>query len=218
MTGFSWSWSFALEILPELLSGLRFTMAATFLGSAIAFTVGLFWAVLRLARVPVASQAGRAMVEFLRGTPLLIQIFFLFYVLPGYGVTLPALVVGALGLGLYYSAYASEVYRAGIEGVPRGQWEASLVVGFSLPRMWLRVVLPQAMRFAVPVLGNFVISMFKESAILSTITVMEVMAEANTIGANTARFIEPYTMAALIFFVVSYPSARLIKALEVRLR
>ncbi|MGH7868345.1 MAG: amino acid ABC transporter permease, partial [Candidatus Dormibacteraceae bacterium] len=156
-------------------------------------------------------------VEFIRGTPLLIQLYFLFYIFPTYGVTLPALETGIVGLGLYYSTYASEVYRAGIESVPRGQWEASLALGLPLARMWGRIVVPQAMRFATPVLGNFVISMFKESAILSTITVLEVIGEASIVGAQTARFVEPFTMAGLIFLSISYPAARLVRLLERRL-
>jgi len=217
MTGFDWNWQFALQILPRLLSGLRFTLEATFFGSLLAFTLGLVWAVARLANVPFVSQAIRWMVEFLRGTPLLIQLYFLFYIFPTYGVTIPALQTGIIGLGLYYSAYASEVYRAGIEGVPRGQWEASLALGLPLTRMWGRIVVPQAMRFATPVLGNFVISMFKESAILSTITVLEIIGQANIIGAETARYIEPFTMAGLLFLAISYPAARLIRLLEARL-
>jgi polar amino acid transport system permease protein len=216
--GIQWSWPFALQTLPYLLRGLRFTLEATFLGSALAFVVGLVWAFVRLAQVPVASGIAGLLVEFLRGTPLLIQLYFLFFIFPTYGVTLSALLTGVIGLGLYYSAYASEVYRAGIEAVPRGQWEAALALGLPLSHTWGRVVLPQAMRFAVPMLGNFVIGMFKESAILSTITVMEVIAQANSIGSNTLRFIEPYTMAGVIFFAISYPSARLVKRLEARLR
>ncbi len=217
MTGFSWDWGFALQILPQLLQGLRFTLEATFFGSLLAFVLGLVWAVIRLAEVPIFSQAIRLVVEFLRGTPLLLQLYFLFYVFPNYGITIPALQTGTIGLGLYYSAYASEVYRAGIEGVARGQWEASLVLGLPLRRMWGRVVVPQAMRFATPVLGNFVISMFKESAILSTITVLEVIGQANIIGAATARYIEPFTLAGLIFLAISYPSSRLIRLVEARL-
>jgi polar amino acid transport system permease protein len=217
MSGFDWNWQFALDTLPALLKGLRFTLEATFFGSLIAFVLGLFWAMARLSEVPVASQAVRLLVEFLRGTPLLIQLYFLFYIFPTYGVTLPALQTGILGLGLYYSAYASEVYRAGIESVPRGQWEAALALGLPLSRMWGRIVVPQAMRFATPVLGNFVISMFKESAILSTITVLEVIGQANILGAETARYIEPFTMAGLLFLAISYPAARLVRLMEARL-
>ena len=217
MSGFSWNWQFALQILPQLLQGLQFTLEATFFGSLLAFVLGLFWAIARLAEIPIASQVIRLLVEFLRGTPLLLQLYFLFYVFPNYGITIPALQTGIIGLGLYYSAYASEVYRAGIEGVPRGQWEASLVLGLPLRRMWGRIVVPQAMRFATPVLGNFVISMFKESAILSTITVLEVIGQANIIGAETARYIEPFTLAGLIFLAISYPASRAVKLVEARL-
>lgn len=218
MTGIDWSWQAAFDTLPFLLSGLRFTLEATLFGSALAFVLGLVWAFVRLAQVPVASGFATLLVEFLRGTPLLIQLYFLFYIFPTYGVTLSAMVTGVLGLGLYYSAYASEVYRAGIESVPRGQWEASLALGLPLAHTWGRIVMPQALRFAVPVLGNFVIGMFKESAILSTITVMEVIAQANYLGAQTARFIEPFTMAGILFFAISYPAARLVRLVEARLR
>jgi polar amino acid transport system permease protein len=211
-----WDWAFALQTLPTLFQGLVFTLEATFFGSLLAFALGLIWALARLADVPIASQLVRLWVEFVRGTPLLIQLYFLFFIFPSYGVTLPALETGIIGLGIYYSAYASEVYRAGIEGVPRGQWEASLALGLPLRRVWFRIVLPQAMRFAIPVLGNFVISMFKESAILSTISVLELMGQANIIGAETARYVEPLTMAALIFLCISYPAARLVRLLEAR--
>lgn len=214
---FQWDWGFALQTLPTLFRGLLFTLEATFFGSLLAFVLGLIWALARLAEVPVLSQLVRLWVEFVRGTPLLIQLYFLFFIFPSYGITLPALETGIIGLGIYYSSYASEVYRAGIEGVPRGQWEASLALGLPLRRVWGRIVLPQAMRFAIPVLGNFVISMFKESAILSTISVLELIGQANIIGAETARYVEPLTMAALIFLCISYPAARLVRALEARI-
>jgi polar amino acid transport system permease protein len=212
-----WDWAFALQTLPTLLRGLIFTLEATFFGSLLAFVLGLVWAFARLAEVPILSQLVRLWVEFVRGTPLLIQLYFLFFIFPSYGITLPALETGIIGLGIYYSSYASEVYRAGIEGVPRGQWEASLALGLPLRRVWGRIVLPQAMRFAIPVLGNFVISMFKESAILSTISVLELIGQANIIGAETARYVEPLTMAALIFLCISYPAARLVRHLEGRI-
>lgn len=213
---FQWDWGFALQTLPTLFRGLVFTLEATFFGSLLAFALGIVWALARLAEVPVVSPAVRLWVEFVRGTPLLIQLYFLFFIFPSYGVTLPALETGIIGLGIYYSSYASEVYRAGIEAVPRGQWEASLALGLPLLRVWARIVLPQAMRFAIPVLGNYVISMFKESAILSTISVLELIGQANIIGAETARYVEPLTMAALIFLVISYPAARLVRLLEAR--
>jgi fumarate reductase (CoM/CoB) subunit A len=216
--GIPWDWGFAWRTLPFLLSGLRFTLEATLLGCSIAFALGLVLSMVRMAQVRVASGIVGFFVEFIRGTPLLIQLYFLFYIFPDYGITLPALLVGVLGLGVYYSAYASEVYRAAIEGVPRGQWEAALALGLPLAHTWGRVVLPQALKFAVPVLGNFVIGMFKESAILSTITVMEVIAQANVVVSQSFRAVEPFTLAGAIFFVISYPSARLVRALEARLR
>src|SRR6202021_98927 len=115
-----------------------------------ALVLGLFWTMLRLADIPVVSSLIDSVVQFLRGTPFLIQLYFVFYALPGYGVTLSALTTGILGLGLYYSAVASEVYRAGIENIADGQWEASLTLGLPIPWVWTRIILPQALRSVLP--------------------------------------------------------------------
>lgn len=216
MTGFSWDWGFAWSTIPGLLEGLQLTMEATLLGSLVALALGLMWALIRLADVPVIAPAIRVFVEFVRGTPFLVQLYFLFYVFPTYGVTMSAMLTGVVGLGLYYSAYMAEVFRAGIEGVPAGQWEASLALGLPLRRVWLGVVLPQALRTVTPILGNYVIVMFKESALLSTITVLELLARATDIGVQQFRFIEPLTLAGLLYFLVSYPAARFVRALEGR--
>ena len=216
MSGFRWDWATAWAVLPDLLRGLSLTVEATLAGSAIALILGLCWTIVRLGRVPLLSAAVQMFVEFLRGTPFLVQLYFLFYVLPTYGLTLPALQTGALGLGLYYSAYTSEVFRAGIEAVPAGQWESCLTLGLPLWRVWTGIILPQAMRISIPMLGNYVIVMFKETALLSTITVMEVTAQATNAGFRMFRFVEPLTLVGVLYFALSYPAARLVRALEAR--
>ena len=155
-------------------------------------------------------------VQFIRGTPLLIQLYFLFYLLPNWGLTLSALPTGIIGLGLFYSSYTAEIYRAGIEDLPPGQWEASLVLGLPIRRVWLGIILPQAIRAVLPVLGNVVISMFKQSALLSTITVMELLAQGMSAGTIFYRFVEPLTMVGAFYFLVSYLSARAVRSLEAR--
>jgi polar amino acid transport system permease protein len=216
MTGFAWDWGFAASIMPELLRGLAVTIQATVLGAAIALPLGLVWILLRLAGIPVISPLVWFLVEFLRGTPFLIQLYFVFYVLPDYGVLLSPLATGILALGLYGSARAAEIYRAGLEAVPAGQWEASLVLGLPIPHVWAGIVLPQVWPIVTPMLGNLVIVMFKDSAVLSTITVLELVARAKDTALATFRYLEPLTLAGLLFWAVSYAAARAIRAREAR--
>jgi len=213
----TWDWSFAWGILPELLEGLAVTVQITLIGSAIAMVLGLVIAVVRHSKLPVISALVGGLVQFIRGTPLLVQAFFLFFVFPSYGLTLPALATGIIAIGVHYSAYAAEAYRAGIESVPRGQWEAATALSLSPRRRWTVVVLPQAIRAVIPSLGNYVIAMFKDSAILAAITVVEVLNTAQAIGSDSFRYLEPLTLAALLYLLVSYPAAKLIRRLEHRL-
>ena len=213
----TWDWSFAWGILPDLLEGLAVTVQITLIGSAIALVLGLVIAVVRHSKLPVISALVGGLVQFIRGTPLLVQAFFLFFVFPSYGLTLPALATGIIAIGVHYSAYAAEAYRAGIESVPRGQWEAATALSLSPRRRWTVVVLPQAIRAVIPSLGNYVIAMFKDSAILAAITVVEVLNTAQAIGSDSFRYLEPLTLAALLYLLVSYPAAKLIRRLEHRL-
>ncbi len=213
----TWDWSFAWGILPDLLEGLAVTVQITLIGSAIALVLGLVIAVVRHSKLPVISALVGGLVQFIRGTPLLVQAFFLFYVFPSYGLTLPALTTGIIAIGIHYSAYAAEAYRAGIESVPRGQWEAATALSLSPRRRWTGVVLPQAIRAVIPSLGNYVIAMFKDSAILAAITVVEVLNTAQAIGSDSFRYLEPLTLAGLLYLLVSYPAAKLIRRLEHRL-
>jgi len=211
-----WDWSFAWSIVPALLMGAKITVIATLLGSLLSFVVGLIWTLLRMMRIKLVSPAVEFFVSFVRGTPLLVQLYFVFYVFPKWGLSMPALVTGIVGLGIYYSATASEIYRAGIEELATGQWEAALVLGLPLRRVWLGIVLPQAVKTVLPVLGNQVVAMFKETSLLSTITVIELLAQATSIGSMEFRYVEPLTMAGFFYFVNSYTAARGIRRLEAR--
>lgn len=216
MSGFSWDWAYALSILPELLHGLAITVQATLLATAIALPLGLVLILIRVAGIPAVSQIVWFLIEFLRGTPFLIQLYFIFYVMPNYGVTLSPFTTGVVALGIYGAARAAELYRAGIESVPPGQWEACMVLGLPLTYVWRGVVLPQVVPVATPMLGNLVIVMFKDSAVLSTITVLELVATAKDIGVMTFRYLEPLTLAGVLFWVVSYAAAHGVRRLEAR--
>lgn len=211
-----WDWDFTLAILPRLVSALQVTVSATVVGVCIALVLGLLLAIMRRSRVRPLSLAGGALIEFVRSTPLLIQIYFLFYVMPRFGVTLTPFLTGVVALGLHYGAYMSEVYRAGIDSVPRGQWEAAAALNLGRRRTFFRIILPQAIPPIVPALGNYLVAMFKDTPLLSTITVLELLYTARDIGAETFRYLEPLTLVGLLFLAVSLVAASGVRLVERR--
>jgi len=212
----AFDWNFVQEFMPELLEGLKVTVSAALISFAVAAVFGLIFALLRRSSNSLIAKPTDAFVEFIRSTPLLVQLYFLFYVLPIYGVKLEAFTVGVIGLGLHYSSYMSEVYRAGIDAIGRGQWEASRALNFTMKDTWTRIILPQAIPPMIPVLGNYLVAMFKETPQLAAITVLEMLQRAKNIGAYTFRYLEPITMVGILFFIISYPAALLVQKLETR--
>lgn len=208
-----WSWSYTFEVLPQLLKAAVITVEATILCFAVAAILGLALAIMRLMG-PVFSWPATVFVEFVRSTPLLIQIFFLYFGLPQFGITLGSLTVGVLGIGVHNAAYCSEVYRAGFENISRGQWEAATALNLSLTTTLRDVILPQAIPPIVPALGNYLIGIFKATPILSVVAVSELMATAETLGSESFRYVEPMTLVGLFFLVMSLSSAAGIRAVE----
>lgn len=207
---------FALEILPQLLEGLVVTIQASLVGFALAAILGLLLALGRRSENNLISQPVGAVVEFVRSTPLLVQLFFFFYVLPRYGIQLPAFIIGTIALGLHYGTYTSEVYRAGIDAVDVGQWEAAKALNFSPLRVWIGIILPQAIPPMFPALGNYLVAMFKESALLYSITVTELLQTGQNIGTRSFRYLEPITLVGALYFLLSYPSSIVVRKLEAR--
>jgi polar amino acid transport system permease protein len=211
-----WSWSFVWEILPTLLEGVKVTIIATLLGSALALVVGLAVALARRSDNPFLSRGTGFLAEFIRGTPLLVQLYFLFYILPDLGLTLSPLVAGTIGLGLHYGTYTAEVYRAGIENVSRGQWEAAKACNLTTPQAWRHIILPQAIPPMIPALANYFIAMFKETPLLSAITVLELMNQARSVANFNYRYLEPMTLVGVFFLIISIISVVGLRALERR--
>lgn len=211
-----WDWHFAGKILPDLLRGLVVTIEVTLMGYVVALVLGLVWAILRRSPSRIVNQTVRWVVEFIRSTPLLVQLFFLFFALPSTGLQFSAMVTGVIGLGLHYSSYTSEVYRAGIADVPVGQWEATTALNLPRRRVWFGVVLPQAVRKVIPTLANYLIAMFKDSPLLLAITVPEMLHRAYEVGAQSLRFLEPMTIVGVLFVIVSVLSSLLLRRLEFR--
>jgi polar amino acid transport system permease protein len=210
----AWDWAYAWSIFPDLLAGLLVTIKATALATVVALIVGLLIAILRRSPSRVVRRGVYWPAEFIRRTPILVQIYFVFFVLPNIGVVLSPLTAGVLALGLNASVYMSEVYRAGIDNLARGQWEAAKALGYSITSTWGRLILPQAIPPMIPPLGNYVIIMFKETALLSTISVVELMGAAQIAGNTTYRYLEPFTMVGMFYLAVCLPAAVLIRRLE----
>ncbi|MGY5810368.1 ectoine/hydroxyectoine ABC transporter permease subunit EhuD [Rhizobium sp. LEGMi198b] len=218
MYGFTWdtssTLSFALSILPILGIGLIVTLEAAAAGFAIALVLGLVFALLRRSRFAAISWPTAFVIEFLRDTPLLVQLFFLYYVLPIYGIVLPAFLTGALALGLQYSAYTSEVYRGGLDAVPRGQWEAATALNLGRGLTYRDIIIPQAIPRIIPAMGNYLVSMLKETPVLSVVTVVDMLNLANLIGDRTFEYLVPLSLVGLIFLILTLVCSAAIHWLE----
>ncbi len=209
-----WDWAFAWSILPQLLHAGVYTVIATVLSFVGALLIGLPLALGRdAAHRPLRLVTG-AVVEGVRSTPILVQVYFLYFVLPQAGIVLPALAVGVLALSVHYGTYVSEAYRAGIASVTQGQRDAAAALGLSPRATFFSVVLPQAIPPVVPALGNYLIALFKETPLLSAIAIVELLQTAKIIGSETFRYNEPITLVGLILLALSLVSAALIRRVE----
>lgn len=208
--------------LPALLKGTGITLLVTFASMLVAVIWGL---VLALPRMNVGKKPRRllslpaeAIVEIWRGTPLLVQLFYLYYVLPFFGINISALAAGIIGLGLNYGAYMSEVYRGAIESIDRAQWEAADALGLPRSHSLRRIILPQAIRIVTPTFANYLVSCFKDSSLVSVITIQELLFTGRLIAAETYRYQEIFTIVALIYFVISFPTSRFARRLEQKMQ
>lgn len=205
--GYQWDLSspsaFAVSILPILLNGLIVTIQAATLGFVVALVLGLVWAVLKNAQSRFIAWPAKVITEFIRDTPLLVQLFFLYYVLPEHGIVLPAFLTGALALGIQYSAYTAEVYRAGLEAVGRDQREAARALNLSQQRTFSHIVLPQAVPRIIPAMGNYLVSIMKDVPVLSVVTVLEMLNVAKIVGDRTFDYLIPLSMVGVIYLIMT---------------
>ncbi len=208
-----------IEWGPPLLAGTMLTIFLTLASFAFALVLGLALALARLDRrrrwLFVPAQA---FVELIRGTPLLVQLFYLFFVLPFVGITMDPMLTGILGLGINYGAYMSEVYRAGIEAIDRSQWEAAHALAMPTGLIMRLVVLPQALRIVIPPMGNYLVSLFKDTAIVATISIKELLFTARLLASQNFQYLAIFTIVLVIYFLISYPASRGVAWLERRMR
>lgn len=211
------NWDFATSILPILLKGMVVTIQATLLGFFVAAVLGLILAALKSTRLRIISWPARFFTEFIRDTPLLVQLFFLYYVLPEYGIVLPAFMTGALALGIQYSAYTSEVYRAGIESIAHGQTEAARALDLSSTRTFSTIIIPQAIPRIIPALGNYLVSIMKDVPILSVVSVLEMLNVAKIIGDRTFNYLIPLSMVGGLYLIMTLVASFAVRHLDNRL-
>ena len=204
----------SLEYIPALLFGAVISVELCLIVMALSLALGLFIALARLSSSVALRRAAKVYVEAIRGTPALLQLFYIYFVFPSFGLRLSAFAAGVIGLTLNYGAYLSEVYRSGIMAVPSGQVEAAKSLGLNR-RLALRlVILPQAIRIIVPPLGNYFISLFKDTALVSTITVKELMFTGQIIASLNFQYFTIFTIIGIIYFGISYVASLAVQYLE----
>ena len=211
-------WHVLEDNLDILLRGLLVTLQVSGLGLLLAFAIGVVIAVMRVTPNRLVRAVGAAYVEFVRNIPLLVLIFFLFFALPSAGIQLSGFVSGVLGLGIYTGAFIAEVIRSGILGIPRGQMEAALASGLTYIQTMRLIILPQAIRTTIPPLGNQSINLIKNSALVSTVSVFDILGTARLIGDRTYAYTETLTGAAILYLMLTIPTAIAVNALERRMR
>lgn len=204
-------------VFPLILKGVGTTIAVTIAGWFLAVIIGFPLLLLRRSQVRWIGWATTSFVEFVRSTPMLVQIYFYFYVLPNVGIALEPITTGILALTVHYGCYMSEAYRSSLESVHPGQWDAVTSLGFTRFDTYRHVVLPQMMPSLIPILGNFVILMFKDSPLLASIGVVEMMHYATGYSMENFRYLEPITLVGLIFLTLSLGSAAIIRFIESKL-
>jgi len=211
-------WNDAVEFAPILLKGAQVTVMVTITSLVLSTFLGLFWALLRTSHIKVLSWISATFVNTIRGIPILVQLFYIYFVLPEIGIQLTAFQAGSIGLGIAYSAYMSEVFRAGIEAIDVGQIEAAHTIGMTRWLVMTRVVLPQAFRIALPPYGNNLIMLLKDSSQTSAITVAELSLESKLIAASTFKNTTVFTMGAIGYLIMSLPLIFLVARLEKRFK
>lgn len=204
------------DYLPLLLNGVWLTLVVTFFSVILSTVLGFVWAIMSWTRNPVLSGLSRTFITVIRGIPIIVQLFYMYFVMPEIGLDLTALQAGIFGLGIAYSAYQAENFRAGIEAIDKGQIEAAMSIGMSDAMIMRRVILPQAIRIVMPPFGNTIIMMLKDSSLVSTITVAELTRQGQLIAASTFDNMTVFTLVALIYLALSLPLTFLTRHLEKR--
>ena len=210
-------WQVVKEYSGILAESAGMTVILSFLSFPMAILLGLMIAIGRLYGRPWLRLPLTAYVEFLRGTPVMLQLYFIFFFLPEMGVRVPAFWTGVLGLAINYSAYESEIYRAGLQAIPKGQMEAALSLGMSRVLALRRIIVPQAVRIVIPPVVNDFIALFKDTSVCSVVTIVELTKRFSVLSMSTQATIELMAMTATLYLMMSYPMSLVARHIETRM-
>ena len=206
----------AAEFFPILLQGAKLTVIVA-IGSLLLSTVlGLVWALMRVSGITILEKVSAGIINVLRGIPIIVLLFYIYFVMPDFGLSLSAVQAAIIGLGIAYSAYQAENFRAGIQAIDRGQIEAAMSMGMSWSMTMRRVVLPQAVKIVLPPYGNIMIMMLKDSSQASTITVAELALQGKLIAMSSFKNATVFSLVALMYLVMCVPLILFVRHLEKR--
>jgi len=195
--------NFIAQSGPFIVGGAGVTIIVCLLSITFATILAMIGAIARLSANPYVNAVASFYVSLVRGTPLLVQIIFIFYALPQLGIVLPAIPAGIIALSFNYGAYMTEIFRAGIQAVPRGQREAAAAIGMPEQLVMRRIVLPQAVRIVIPAIGNDFVAMLKDSALVSVIAVPELLWRAQRVGTSALQPMTALLIAALVYWILT---------------
>lgn len=206
-----------LGYMPVLGTAALYTIGVSIAVAVLASLVGILLAIASRSHLAWVRAATAAYIQIGRAIPELVQLFLWYYLLAQIGIVIPPLIAGTIAISLAFAPFLAEVFRAGIEAVPNGQWEASEVLGMSRSVIWYRAILPQAIPIVLPVWTGYLISIFKATALLSFIAVPELFSVARNMAALNFRYLELFVIVAIFYLAMGYPSVMLLRALERRL-
>lgn len=212
------NFEFMSEYYMFFLNGVKVTISLSFFAVILGTFLGIFLALFKLSKNPILKAISSCYIEFLRGTPILVQLYIIYYGLPSLGIELPDFLAAIIALSLNSGAYVAEIIRAGIESIDKGQMEASRSLGFNYIQSMKSIVIPQALRNILPALGNEFITIIKESAIVSVISIKDLMYNSDTVRSNTFQPFEPLIISAIIYFILTFTLSKLMSHFERRLK
>ena len=205
-----------LSFLPVLLHGAAVTLEVTAASACVAFLLAMLVGAARVSRVAALRGIAKAYIEILRGTSALIQLFYLFFILPVLGIDTSPMGAAALGLGLTFSAYGAEIFRAGILGVDQGQWDAARALGMPHSVAFRRIILPQAFATMLAPFGNLLVELLKSTSLVSLITLTDLTFSGAQVITSTGKPGQTWGAVLLLYFLMCFPLARAVRALEKR--
>jgi His/Glu/Gln/Arg/opine family amino acid ABC transporter permease subunit len=207
-------WSVASASVGPLLEGALITVLLTLVVIVASLMLGLPVAFARMSETRIVRVLASAYIDLIRSTPLLLQLVYIYFALPVVGIKLSPYVAGLIGLTLHYTAYIAEVYRAGIEAIPKGQVQAGAALGMSSFQISRKIVLPQAIRIVIPALGNYLVSLFKDTSLVSVLSVQELLFAGQLVAARTYDYFTVYTMVFGFYLAIGLPALWLVRYLE----